>query len=69
MVICKNRLGLGPSEFWKLTFAEFWALYEPVTAKEVKPLTKVDLKNLEKAWTNGDFRRASSKSGSGNKRS
>lgn len=36
--------------------------------KVVKPMTKRDLDNLEKAWANGNFRGTSNKSSSGDKR-
>lgn len=55
-------MGLSIQEFWGLTWSEYWQLHEGVFGKQVKPMTKTDLKNIERAWTNGDFRRTGSKS-------
>jgi hypothetical protein len=60
MVVSKNLLGVGPLDFWKLTFGEFWPLYNAATAKTQKPLSKTDLKKLEGKLGNGNFRRISS---------
>ena len=62
------RLGLQISEFWQLTFAEYWPLYNNVMGKTEKPMTEADVKALNEKWANGDFRRVSDKSGSGDKR-
>lgn len=60
MVVSKNLLGIGPLEFWKLTFGEFWPLYNAAAPKVKKPLGQMDLKKLEGKFLNGNLRRISS---------
>lgn len=49
-----SRLGIRPSEFWQMTFGEFWPLYNAVTGNIVKPLSALDLEGLEERWINGN---------------
>lgn len=53
-------MGLSVSEFWRLTFREFWELHEAQFGKRKKPITANEVRNLEKAWINGNTRRVSS---------
>jgi hypothetical protein len=62
MVLSKRRLQLSPAEFWKLTFGEFWPMYNAELGKVEKPMTYKDLSNLEEAWINGNTRGISSQS-------
>jgi hypothetical protein len=60
------RMGLSPNDFWGLTFAEFWPLYNALTGKTFKPLSKLELESLEDAWLNvGNTRGTSSKAHGG----
>lgn len=52
--VAVTHLAVTPSEFWKLTFAEFWALYDMKFGGIIPPLTKVELENLEDRWVNGN---------------
>jgi len=45
-----RALNLSPTEFWKLTFAEFWPLHDSVMGKTVKPMTFEELEALEADW-------------------
>lgn len=54
-----NRLGLRVSEFWSITFAEWYALYNAILGKE-KPMSSMDVHALEEAWVNGNTRGISS---------
>ena len=56
----KIHLGINPSEFWALTFAEFWPLYNAALGKTRKPMRLKDVKELEKVCANGNVRRTSS---------
>lgn len=47
-------------EFWGLTFGEFWPLYDAVTSTgkpKKKHVTRQDLKDMERAFADGNFRR------------
>ncbi len=55
LVFAKQRLNLKPSDFWQLTFAEFWPMYNHVMGKVSKPMTKRDVESLEEQWL-GKFR-------------
>lgn len=68
MVLAKNRLGISPLEFWKLTFGEFWPLYNATFAKSTRPLTKLDVRKMNERLKNGDFGRTSSQSSSRDER-
>ena len=61
LIFCKRRLNLGIDEFWNLTFAEFWPLYNNIMGIVEKPMTVNDVNELKKKWTsrNGDTRRVS----------
>ena len=54
-------MGLGVSEFWSMTFSEYWQLYDALFGKVKKPITSQELRQLESEWGNGNFRRASVK--------
>lgn len=69
MVVSKEKLGIGPAEFWKLTFGEFWPLYNAKNAKSAKPMTSQDVKGLKERLKRGEFRRVGGKPGSRDKRS
>lgn len=43
---------MRPIDFWGLTFAEFWPLYNAVTGA-TKPMTKTDVAALEAEWLKG----------------
>jgi uncharacterized phage protein (TIGR02216 family) len=57
------RVGLGTmriprNEFWKLTFQEFWAMYDGQFGKQEEPMTKsrfeeMKTKDLERSKRNG----------------
>jgi hypothetical protein len=51
MTFCIAKLNMRPSDFWGLTFAEFWPLYNAVTGATIKPLSEDELDDLEDAWT------------------
>jgi hypothetical protein len=36
----RARLNIQPSEFWKLTFAEWLPMYESIVGKQDKPMTR-----------------------------
>jgi hypothetical protein len=42
---------MKPVDFWQLTFAEFFPLYETVVGDQYEPMTKEDLADLEAEWT------------------
>ena len=48
------RLNITPTEFWRLTFGEFWALYDMKFGGIIPPLTKIELETLENRWVNGN---------------
>lgn len=56
-------LGINPNEFWKLTFGEFWPLFNSYLGKDKKQVKKKfsssDLKKLNEVWTNGTTGRIS----------
>lgn len=52
-------MGLSVKEFWGLTFAEYWFLYDALFGKMKKPLTVKEFKKLESEWKLGNFRRTS----------
>lgn len=57
LTFCVGRLGMRPLDFWQMTFAEFWPLYNAATGNTIKPLTEMELDSLEDAWLgvgNGD---------------
>jgi hypothetical protein len=60
LAIAKNRLGIGVQEFWKMTFAEWWPLYNVGTKGMIKPLDSRDLRKLNERYVSGKFRRTSS---------
>lgn len=72
MVLAKTKLGIEPEKFWRLTFGEFWPLYEALVVKpsepQVKPMSKKELVDLNKRFLSGKFGGVSSKSSSGDKR-
>lgn len=41
---------MRPTDFWDLTFAEFWPLFNRATGKIIKPLSMDDLEDMEAAW-------------------
>jgi hypothetical protein len=50
--IAVSKLNLSPTDFWKLTFGEYWAIYNAVFGRE-KPMSSFDVKKLEEQWING----------------
>ena len=60
LVVCTTRLGISPQYFWKLTFAEFWPLYDAVTPKQERPFAKKDLDKMNERFIRGKSRRISS---------
>lgn len=48
----KRNLNLDPSEFWLLTFAEWWPMYHSIleTNPQSQKMTKADSIAMEKAW-------------------
>jgi hypothetical protein len=54
LVVAVNNLGLSIDQFWKITFGEFWPIYNAKTGKTIKPLSHMDLERLEERWTNGN---------------
>jgi hypothetical protein len=62
MVFSKNTLGLDPDKFWKLTFGEFWPLYNMAMAKVERPFSKRDLNRLNARYLDGGFGGVSNKS-------
>lgn len=57
LVIGKKKLGLSVSEFWALTFAEWWPLYNVTTKGVAKPMDSRDLRKLNERFLRGQFRR------------
>jgi hypothetical protein len=55
-----TKLNLTPNDFWKLTFAEWWAIYNAVFDRK-KPMSLIDVNKLEEAWINGNTRRTGDK--------
>lgn len=49
-----TKLGLTPDSFWKLTFGEWWPLYNAVFGKMGKPMTSMEVASLEEAWARGN---------------
>lgn len=50
-----TRLSVSPSEFWSMTFYEYWALYEIVFGeKEKEKFDKEEYDRLMKGWLNGN---------------
>ena len=45
------KLGLRPTDFWQLTFGEFWPMYNAIVGKTIQPLSEMELENLEDSWT------------------
>jgi len=48
------KLGLRPQDFWQLTFAEFWPMYNAVVGKIEMPMTANEVRDLENRWINGN---------------
>ena len=46
-----GKLGMRPTDFWSMTFGEFWPLYNSVMGHVIKPLSHDELESLEDAWT------------------
>ena len=68
--VARFNLGITPKEFWKLTFYEYWALYEAIEPKNKKPPMKVeDVNELQRKWLGGNIRRVSSQPSGRNPRS
>jgi hypothetical protein len=49
------KLGLGilkiaPSEFWNLTFSEFWPIYNAHFPEQDQPMTLNDYRHMKKTW-------------------
>ncbi len=42
---------MRPIDFWQMTFAEFWPLYNAITGNTIKPLDGAELEDLEASWT------------------
>lgn len=62
LVAAKIHMNISPQEFWQLTFGEFWPMWEaifvdPVEAKRKKHVSRNDLKDMERAFASGNFRR------------
>lgn len=61
-----NHLKIAPSEFWKLTFSEYYSLVNMASGKVDKSgrtlgaMTKEDVIKMEQDWANGNTRRISS---------
>jgi len=53
-----TKLNLRPQDFWQLTFAEWFAIYNFAVGKD-RPMTIDEAKNLEEGWASGDIRRIS----------
>ncbi len=53
---------MGVGEFWKLTFAEFWPLYETLTkpVETENKMTGEDVRRMQESFARGDFRRTRS---------
>lgn len=54
LVIAKNTFSIQPADFWKLTFGEWWPMYNQAMGKVVKPLSHLELESLEERWINGN---------------
>jgi hypothetical protein len=48
-----TKLNLSPSDFWQLTFAEWYAIYNYAVGKD-KPMSVTDAVLLEEMWANGN---------------
>ena len=60
--VAKFNLNISPKEFWKLTFREYWSMYEVIEPKKkIKAPTVQDIEELQRKWLSGNFRRVSSK--------
>lgn len=56
LTFCNMKLNIKPDEFWKLTFAEFWPMYNAVMGNTIKPLSRLETEDLEERWANGKNR-------------
>jgi hypothetical protein len=65
-----TKFNLTPTEFWNMTFADFWAIFdfifEPV---EKEKFDVAEYERLEREWLSGNVRRTSHTTNSRNKRS
>ncbi len=51
LTFCVVKLQMRPADFWQLTFAEFWPLYNQATGNTIRSLSVDELEDLESAWT------------------
>lgn len=50
LTFCVARLQIRPADFWQMTFAEFWPLWNAVNGTTEPLMTVDDLENMEAAW-------------------
>lgn len=53
LAISVTKLNISPLEFWKLTFGEWYPIYNMVFGKS-KPMTSDEVRGLEEAWARGN---------------
>ena len=49
-------MSIEPDKFWQLTFAEWWPIYNAMTGKTIKPLSRTETEDLEDRWASGKAR-------------
>jgi Phage tail assembly chaperone protein, TAC len=54
MIFCVGRIGMRPIDFWQLTFAEFWPLYNSIMGHIAPPFSVDDLEEMEAAWAGAE---------------
>jgi len=53
LTFCVLKLGLKPVDFWHLTYAEFWPMYNAILGKTIQPLSMDEFENLQDQWAKG----------------
>lgn len=54
------RFNFKPSDFWELTFGEWFPIYNAAIGKHERPMSSDEVKDLEELWINGNNRRTDS---------
>lgn len=44
-------MNLKPSDFWQLTFGEFWPIFNAITGQVIRPLSLMEMESLDERWT------------------
>lgn len=51
---CMIKLNMRPVDFWQLTYAEFFPLFEHFNIEVEQPMSKEDYAELEAQWIGGN---------------